>query len=100
MMGSCIEGRPTRGKVGQPSVPYSLDPDGALAFGLKIGRRSVDLYLINLVGEIVQLRHQTYAYPIPSEIKRFAQQGLEAMTAATAQSPAPADRGARHSRTL
>src|SRR6187549_3515737 len=37
------KGRPTRGKIGQPSVPYSLDPEGALSFGLKIGRRSVDL---------------------------------------------------------
>ena len=36
-------GNPLRGKVGQPLVPYSLDPEGALAFGLKIGRRSVDL---------------------------------------------------------
>src|SRR5205085_2390589 len=29
-----------RGRVGQPSVPLSLNPDGAFSFGVKIGRRS------------------------------------------------------------
>src|SRR5689334_14542342 len=29
-----------RGKVGQPSVPFALEPEGAFALGLKIGRRS------------------------------------------------------------
>ncbi|HET7714638.1 MAG TPA: winged helix-turn-helix domain-containing protein, partial [Bauldia sp.] len=29
-----------RGKVGQPSVPFALNPDGALSLGVKVGRRS------------------------------------------------------------
>src|SRR5271163_827235 len=29
-----------RGRVGQPTVPVSIDPEGAFSFGLKIGRRS------------------------------------------------------------
>lgn len=53
-------GDPQRGRIGQPSVPYSLAPDGALAFGLKVGRRSVDLYLINFVGEILHALHEVY----------------------------------------
>src|SRR5258708_32453946 len=32
-----------RGKIGQPSVPFALDPEGAFSLGLKIGRRSSDL---------------------------------------------------------
>src|SRR5580658_9664236 len=32
-----------RGRVGQPSVPVSIDPEGAFSFGLKIGRRSSEL---------------------------------------------------------
>jgi predicted NBD/HSP70 family sugar kinase len=72
-------GNPKRGRIGQPSVPYSLDPDGALAFGLKIGRRSVDLYLINFVGEIVQALHKTYRYPTPEGIRRFATDGIAEM---------------------
>lgn len=69
-------GRPQRGRIGQPSVPYSLDPQGALAFGLKIGRRSVDLYLINFVGEIIEALHKTYRYPTPDGIRQFASDGI------------------------
>ena len=43
---------PLRGRVGQPTVPMSLDPDGAYSFGLKIGRRSCDLVLVDFRGTI------------------------------------------------
>ena len=75
--GLLTRGTPQRGKVGQPLVPFSLDPEGALAFGLKIGRRSVDLYLINFTGEIRSLLHKTYRYPTPDGIRRFAREGIE-----------------------
>lgn len=74
-------GTPQRGKVGQPLVPYSLDPDGALSFGLKIGRRSVDLYLINFTGKILKLQHKIYPYPTPDGIRAFAQEGIKALLA-------------------
>ena len=34
---------PVRGKVGQPSTPLSLDPEGAFSLGFKFGRRRCDL---------------------------------------------------------
>ena len=71
--------RPTRGRIGQPSVPYSLNPEGALSFGLKIGRRSVDLYLINFTGQILKLEHKIYPYPTPDGIRQFAAGGIEAL---------------------
>src|SRR5882724_6615325 len=37
--GLLVKETPQRGKVGQPLVPFSLDPDGAFAIGLKVGRR-------------------------------------------------------------
>jgi predicted NBD/HSP70 family sugar kinase len=70
-------GHPQRGRIGQPSVPYSLDPEGALAFGLKIGRRSVDLYLIDFVGDIIEALHQTYRYPSPDGVRQFARDGID-----------------------
>jgi predicted NBD/HSP70 family sugar kinase len=79
--GLLLRGNPVRGKVGQPLVPYSLNPEGALSFGLKIGRRSVDLYLINFTGEILKLLHKTYPYPTPESIRRFAREGFETMLA-------------------
>src|SRR5271154_3652053 len=43
---------PLRGRVGQPTIPFSLDPEGALSLGLKIGRRSCDLVLIDFCGAV------------------------------------------------
>ena len=75
--GLLLKGEPTRGRIGQPSVPYSLNPKGALAFGLKIGRRSVDLYLIDFTGHILKAQHQTYAYPTLTQIRQFAADGID-----------------------
>jgi len=77
--GLLLKGNPQRGRIGQPSVPYSLNPDGAFAFGLKIGRRSVDLYLINFTGEILKLLHKIYPYPKPEAILHFAREGIAEM---------------------
>ena len=41
---------PVRGKVGQPSVPMALNPDGAFSIGIKIGRRSLDMLLVDFTG--------------------------------------------------
>ncbi|TXH81688.1 MAG: winged helix-turn-helix domain-containing protein, partial [Rhizobium sp.] len=43
---------PVRGRVGQPSIPMRLNPDAVLSFGVKIGRRSADLVLMDFVGGI------------------------------------------------
>ena len=47
---------PLRGRVGQPTVPVSLDPEGAFSLGLKIGRRSCDLVLIDFCGQVPATR--------------------------------------------
>jgi hypothetical protein len=77
--GLLLKGQPQRGRIGQPSVPYSLNPEGALAFGLKVGRRSVDLYLIDFTGRIIKALHQTYAYPTLAEIRAFTAEGIESV---------------------
>ena len=45
-------GEPQRGRVGQPSVPMSLDPEGAYFLGVKVGRRSLDFVLVDFTGGI------------------------------------------------
>jgi predicted NBD/HSP70 family sugar kinase len=79
--GLLLKGQPQRGRIGQPSVPYSLNPEGALAFGLKVGRRSVDLYLIDFTGNILKALHQTYAYPTLALIREFTASGIETVLA-------------------
>ena len=77
--GLLTRGQPVRGKIGQPSVPMSLAADGAYFFGLKIGRRSVDLVLIDLLGQIIGFRRQTYRYPSPEAVVRFVREALPAL---------------------
>jgi predicted NBD/HSP70 family sugar kinase len=88
--GLLLKGDPLRGRVGQPSVPFALNPDGAFSFGLKIGRRSVDLYLINFVGEVLRLLHRIYPYPTPEGIRVFARNGVAELL-----EDFPADKAAR-----
>lgn len=73
-------GEPIRGRIGQPSVPMRLAADGAFFFGLKIGRRSVDLVLINFLGDVVGTKRRTYRYPVPETVVRFVEDALPALT--------------------
>lgn len=60
-----LRGEPQRGRVGQPSVPLSLHPEGAFFLGVKIGRRSLDLVLVDFLGTIRHQITETYAFPRP-----------------------------------
>ncbi len=75
--GLLLRGEPLRGRVGQPSVPMRLNPDAVLSFGVKIGRRSADLVLMDFVGNVRKRYHETYAYPLPQEILRIITNGLD-----------------------
>src|ERR687884_1212775 len=61
--GLLVKGKPKRGKVGQPSVPLALDPDGAFAVGIKVGRRSMDLLLVDFAGQVRERASLRYAFP-------------------------------------
>src|SRR5271166_6195384 len=71
---------PLRGRVGQPTIPMSIDPEGAYSFGLKIGRRSCDLVLIDLRGAIRERAHRAYAFPTPAMILDFVQGSLPSLS--------------------
>nr|WP_319390701.1 ROK family transcriptional regulator [uncultured Cohaesibacter sp.] len=78
--GLLLRGEPIRGRVGQPSVPMRLNPDGVFSFGLKVGRRSADLILIDFSGETRATARITYSYPMPDLVKAFATQGVRDMS--------------------
>jgi predicted NBD/HSP70 family sugar kinase len=79
---------PVRGKVGQPSTPLSLNPEGAFSLGFKLGRRSAEVVLMDLVGEIRASCRTTHAYPRPDSALAF----LEASAAELLQSLSPLQR--------
>ncbi len=66
-----------RGKVGQPSIPMRLRAGGAYFLGLKVGRRSIQLVLVNFIGEIICEKTQTYKYPTPDSTLSFAKSALQ-----------------------
>lgn len=74
--GLLVKGEPQRGKVGQPSVPMSLNPEGAFSIGFKVGRRSADVVLMDMVGKSRQLIRTSYAYPTPQLLKTFLENGV------------------------
>ena len=59
---------PLRGKVGQPSVPIALNPDGAFSIGLKIGRRSMDALLLDFTGGVRERLSLAYPFPDPDTL--------------------------------
>ena len=61
--GLLVRHEPVRGRIGQPSVPLALNPDGAFAIGIKIGRRSTDWLLVDFTGRVRQRKTLDYAFP-------------------------------------
>ncbi|MGR3793268.1 ROK family transcriptional regulator [Vannielia sp. SX4] len=74
--GIIMRGDPSRGKVGKPSIPMRLNPDGVLAIGFKIGRRSADLVLTGFDGAVRQQIQEHYDYPFPEAIFGLLQRGV------------------------
>lgn len=74
--GLLLRGEPVRGKVGQPSVPMSLNPDGSWFLGLKVGRRNTELVLIDFVGRVRATRREVFALPQPDEICSFVERAV------------------------
>ncbi|MCG6112301.1 MAG: ROK family transcriptional regulator [Paracoccus sp.] len=74
-------GAVVRGKVGQPSTPLALAPDGALFLGLKIGRRLAELALVDFAGRVRMHRQEVHSHPRPDRVMAFARQGVETMLA-------------------
>ena len=79
--GLLVRQAPMRGKVGQPSIPMALNPDGAFFIGLKIGRRSAELVLIDFLGNLRGMLQNSYRYPAPREILGFVDSGMTRLRA-------------------
>ncbi|WP_299962498.1 ROK family transcriptional regulator [uncultured Roseobacter sp.] len=74
--GLLVRGAPQRGRVGKPSVPMDLAPEGVFSFGLKIGRRSAELLLLSLSGTVIGQLHLSYRAPDPAEVFGFLADGM------------------------
>lgn len=77
--GLLVKGEPQRGKVGQPSVPLALAADGAFAVGIKVGRRSMDLLLVDFTGAVRERWSLDYRFPDPELLRAEIDQRLRAL---------------------
>jgi predicted NBD/HSP70 family sugar kinase len=77
--GLLLRQEPVRGRIGQPSIPMALDPDGAFFIGLKIGRRSAELVLIDFLGEVRSMKQHSYRYPAPRRTIQFVAESMKQM---------------------
>jgi predicted NBD/HSP70 family sugar kinase len=70
-----------RGKIGQPSVPLSLDPEGAFSLGLQVGRRSLEVMVSDFLGQPRHRLQFNYPYPDPDVVIPNIKKGLADMQA-------------------
>lgn len=68
-----------RGRIGQPSVPLALNPDGAFSIGIKIGRRSADWLLVDFTGVVRQRETLVYDFPDAQFLLPEVQSRMRAM---------------------
>jgi predicted NBD/HSP70 family sugar kinase len=68
-----------RGRIGQPSIPLALNPDGAFSIGIKIGRRSADWLLVDFTGQVRQRHSMDYAFPDITTLMPVIAQHMNAM---------------------
>jgi predicted NBD/HSP70 family sugar kinase len=87
--GMLIENEKVRGRIGQPMTPLALNPRGAFAVGVKIGRRSVDAILVDFTGACVAMRRAPVAAPLRGLAMTLAGQGVTSVLGALS----PQERG-------
>lgn len=78
--GLILRSDPLRGQIGKPVTPVRINPDGAFAFGLKIGRRSADLVLLDLGGTCRATRRLRYERAELPAILRFLKTAIARVT--------------------
>ena len=70
--GLLVKREKVRGRVGKPFTPIALNPEGAYSIGVKIGRRSLDVLLVDFGGAVVASRSTPYPAPLPAETMDLA----------------------------
>lgn len=67
------------GARGQPATILKLDPRGAFAIGVKIGRRSLDALLVDFSGRVLEQRRLERPFPLPEEAFAFVRESVSGL---------------------
>ena len=57
-----------RGRIGQPSVPLSLNPEGAFGIGVQVGRRGTEVLVLDFAGNVRHQQALQYDHPDPDHV--------------------------------
>lgn len=77
--GLLVRGDPIRGRIGQPSIPLRINPEAHHYVTLKIGRRSMELAVVNFDGKIVSLDRRYQPYPTPDAMLEYVRSELSSV---------------------
>ncbi len=61
--GLVLRGEAVKGRIGPPTIPVSLNPNGAYSVGINLGARNMDVVLINFIGEILYKSSRRFNNP-------------------------------------
>ena len=64
------------GRRGQPATMLHLDPKGAYAVGIKLGRRAVHAALVDFTGGVLKSRRFECLFPTPAQALALALRGV------------------------
>ncbi len=67
------------GLRGQPATLLQLDPAGAYAIGIKLGRRTLDSLLVDFSGTVLEARRHERAFPPPEVALRIVRDDIAAL---------------------
>jgi len=70
-----------RGRIGQPSVPLALNPEGAFSVGIQVGRRNLELTVVDFCGQRVAGRACDYDHPDPDRLFGLLEASLQSLRA-------------------
>lgn len=74
--GLVLRGEAVKGRIGPPTIPVSLNPEGAFSVGVNLGARNMDIVLINFVGDILHKSSHRYDSPQLQEITKSVRDGV------------------------
>ena len=71
-----IRGEAIRGRIGQPSIPFRINPNARHYVTLRIGRRSLELAVVDFVGTIKSCTRNSLPFPTPKVTLEFLKSEL------------------------
>ena len=83
--GFLLRDEPIRGRIGQPSTPMRLNPEVRHYVAFAVGRRSMELAIIDFLGQIKASKRIIIPYPTPEGAVAFFKDNLTPLLRAAKQ---------------